>query len=97
MWVHQEDANTWKLWIVPDESVRDKREFYRIVAETISRFRDEVKGLDVGGIQFVPDDHPAVRGMGGFVRLTGLGSVQFEGNRFNDFYLPEGIVIRMAL
>ncbi|MDO8359248.1 MAG: hypothetical protein Q7T08_04320 [Devosia sp.] len=97
MWVHSEDADTWRLWIVPAPQIKDKRDFYRQVAETISRNAETVSGLDVGSVEFVSDDHPAMKGMGRFLNLPGIGNATFSGNRFNDFYLPEGIVIRMDL
>ena len=97
MWVHQEDTDTWRLWIVPSSSVTDKREFYRIVAATISAHADEMAGLDVGSTEYVADDHPGMKGMGRFLRMPGVGSVRFSGNRFDDFYMPDGIVIRMDI
>lgn len=97
MWVHSEDADVWRLWIVPAAPLADKRDFYRQVAETISKHWDEMAGLDVGSVEHVNADHPAMRGMGRFIQLAGTGSASFSGNRFNDYYLPEGIVIRMDL
>lgn len=95
MWIHYPDTDTWKLWIVPSASVTDKHEFYRVVAETITK--NGLQGLDVGTTEYVDANHPAMKGMGKFLRMTGVGSARFSGNRFNDFYLPDGIVIRMAL
>lgn len=97
MWVHLEDAPTWRLWIVPDPAVTDKREFYRIVAETISQNSDELQGLDVSVTEFVDAKHPAMRGMKSFIRVTGISDARFSGNRFNGFYLPDGIIIRAEL
>ncbi|MEF2552158.1 hypothetical protein VQ042_12410 [Aurantimonas sp. A2-1-M11] len=97
MWVHQEDTDTWRLWIVPSSVVADKREFYRIVAETISRHNDEMQGLDVGSTEYVDVSHPGMKGMANFLHLPGLGNARFSGNRFNGFYMPDGIVIRMDI
>lgn len=97
MWVHQQDSDTYRLWIVPPAAITDKREFYRIVAETISVHSPEMKGLDVGTTEFVSADHPAMVGMAGFIRMNGIGSATFKANRFNGFFLPDGILIRMAL
>ena len=97
MWVHQPDTGTWRLWITPDPSVSDKREFYRVVAETISRHPQELAGLDVGTTEYISAEHPAIKGMGRFINMPGIGSAQFTGNRFNGFFLPDGIVIRMDL
>lgn len=97
MWIHSEDTDTWRLWIVPAAQMTDKRDFYRRVAEVISKNRARFGGLDVGSIEFVTADHPAMRGMGHFLHMDGTGSALFSGNRFNGYYLPEGIVIRMDL
>ncbi|KAB2772428.1 hypothetical protein [Brucella anthropi] len=97
MWVHNPDAGIWRLWIVPPAELTDKREFYRIMAETISQYSDEMHGLDVGSIEMVPAEHPAMQGLGAFIRMPGIGSAHFSGNRFNDFYLPDGLVIRMNI
>ncbi|WP_256750309.1 hypothetical protein [Mesorhizobium sp. Mes31] len=97
MWVHQPDTDTWRLWIVPDKAISDKREFYRIVAETITKNYPEMHGLDVGATEFIKADHPAIKGMGRALKMPGIGVAQFSGNRFNGYYLPDGIVIRMDL
>lgn len=96
MWVHETETDTWRLWIVPDQAISDKREFYRIVAEAITQ-NETLQGLDVGSTEFVSESHPAIRGMGAFLKMPGIGSASFSGNRFNHFYLPDGIVIRMDL
>lgn len=93
MWVHHPDSGAWKLWIVPDEEVQDKREFYRIVAEVIAQ--NPNFGLDVSSTEFVRADHPAIRGMQKVLRMPGIGSAYFTGNTFNGYYLPEGVVLRM--
>ena len=97
MWVHHPDTDAWRLWITPDKAISDKREFYRLVAETITKNPTELAGLDVGATEYVTADHPAMKGMGRFLKMPGLGSAHFSGNRFNGFFLPDGIVIRMDL
>jgi hypothetical protein len=97
MWVHSPDTDSWRLWIVPDSAVSDQRDFYRIAAETITRNAANLNGLDVSSVEYVSDDHPAMRGMGRFLRLPGIGSTTFTGNLFNGYYLPDGIAIRMNL
>ncbi|WP_265516276.1 hypothetical protein [Nitratireductor luteus] len=94
MWVHYPDSDVWKLWIVPDSAVQDKREFYRIVAEVISD-QETLAGLDVSATEFIREDHPAIRGMQRVLRMPGVGDAHFTGNTFNGYYLPDGIVIRM--
>ena len=97
MWVHQQDTDVWRLWIVPHASITDKREFYRLIAEVITAYQGELAGLDVGAIEYVSDKHPAMVGMGQFLQMDGIGSATFQGNRFNGYYMPDGIVIRMRL
>lgn len=97
MWVHNSDTDTWKLWIVPPRGFADKRDFYRRVAELVSRNRSSLTGLDVSDVEMVLDTHRAMQGIGRFLRMPGLGSVFFSGNRFNGFYLPDGIILRSNL
>lgn len=97
MWIRSEDTENWRLWIVPAYKVKDERDFYRQLARTLTDNSDKLSGLDVGMVEYVRPDHPAMRGMGQFLHMPGVGSVVFNGNRFNDYYLPEGIVIRMNL
>ncbi len=97
MWVHATDTDTWKLWIVPPVGLTDKREFYRRVSEIVSKNRADLGGIDASDTEMILDSHPAVRGLRGFIRMPGLGSVHFAGNRFNDFYLPDGIILRVDL
>lgn len=97
MWVHHPDTDTWKLWIVPSERVRDKREFYRIVAQAIASEPDALLGLDVSNTEYVREDHPAIRGMNDFMHMPGLGSAYFTGNSLDGYYLPEGVVLRMDI
>jgi hypothetical protein len=97
MWVHHTDTDTWKLWLVPPRGKKDKADFYRRIAQIVSAKRSELGGLDAGDTEMMLDDHQAVRGLGRFIRLPGLGSVHFSGNRFNGFYVPDGIILRSNL
>ncbi|MFL9827475.1 hypothetical protein [Rhodoplanes sp. SY1] len=97
MWVHNSDTDTWKLWIVPPRGLHDKREFYRSVAAIIARNRDTLQSIDASDTEMVPESHPAMKGLGRVIRMPGLGVAHFAGNRFNGFYLPDGIVLRSAL
>jgi hypothetical protein len=97
MWVYNSETERWRLWIVPSTEVTDKLEFYRILAGLISENRDKIPGLDISDIEFKKADHPAVSGMSSVLRMEGLGSAHFSNNRFNGFYLPDGIVLRMAV
>lgn len=97
VWVYSSDTDSWKLWIVPSVAVSDKSEFYRIISETISEHRDQMPTLDVGAIELKSAEHPAVKGLGQFLRMDGLGAATFSNNRFNGFFLPDGVVLRMAI
>ncbi len=97
MWVHATDTDTWKLWIVPPVGLTDKHEFYRHVSEAISKNRADLGGIDASDTEMVLESHPAIKGLRGVMRMPGLGSAYFSGNRFNDFYLPDGIILRIDL
>ncbi len=97
MWVHATDTDTWKLWIVPPVGLTDKQEFYRRVSEVVSKNRAAFGGIDASDTEMVLDSHPAMRGLRGFISMAGLGSTYFSGNRFDDFYLPDGIILRVDL
>jgi hypothetical protein len=97
MWVHNTDTDTWKLWLVPPVGKNDKVDFYQRIAQIVSRHRMELGNIDASDTEMALDTHPAVRGIGGFMKLTGLGSANFPGNRFDGFYLPDGIIMRSDL
>ena len=97
VWVYSSDTDRWRLWIVPSAAVSDKAEFYKLIAETISQHRDEMPTLDVSSIELKSSDHPAVKGLGQFIHMPGLGAATFTNNRFNGYLLPDGVVLRMAI
>jgi len=97
MWVNFSDTDSWKLWIVPAKEMKDKREFYFTVADTVSQHRDELAGLDIGAVEFTGEGKPVVRAMKSFINMPGIGSANVAGNRFNGVFLPDGIVIRSNL
>ena len=97
MWVHNTDMDTWKLWLVPPRDQQDKRDFYRRIAEIVAKNRPKFGGVDASDTEMIAATHPAMKGLGGFVKMPDLGSVYFSGNRFNGFYLPDGIVLRSDL
>jgi len=94
MWVHNTDVDTWKLWLVPPIGHVDKSDFYRRIAEIVTNHRTKLSGIDASDTEMVLDTHPAMRGISQFVRAPGLLNIHFSGNRFNGFYLPEGIILR---
>lgn len=97
MWVHNTDTDTWKLWIVPPKNMNDKHEFYRRVSVVVSQNRAALGGIDASDTEMVSDNHPAMQGIGRFMRAPGLNNIHFSGNRFNGFYLPDGIILRSEL
>lgn len=97
MWVHNSDTDSWKLWLVPKVGHKDKMDFYRRIANIISKNRSELGGLSASDTEMVLDTHPAMVGMKSFIRAPGFASISFSGNRFNGFYLPDGIILRSQL
>lgn len=96
MWVYNPDNDIWRLWVVCPRGTKEP-EFYRIVADAIAKHRDALPGLDISSVELADEGHPAMKGMGRFLRMEGLGSANFSNNRMDGFYLPDGIVLRMAL
>ncbi len=97
MWVHSTDTDTWKLWLVPPTGKKDQAEFYRNIVQIVSKHRPQLGDIDASDTEMVLETHPAVRGLSKFIRLPGLGSAHFSGNRFNGYYLPDGIILRCDL
>ncbi len=95
MWVHSPDMDTWKLWIVPHASIKDKLEFYKRVAEIASKNRTATGGIKASDTEMKEDDHPAMQGLRRYITAPGLNSISFSGNKFNGFYLPDGIILRV--
>jgi hypothetical protein len=97
MWVHGVDSDTWKLWIVPASSVKDKQDFYRQVAQIIAKHRTEIGSLSASDVEMMKITHPAMAGLGQMMRVEGLSNINFSGNQFKGFYLPNGIVLRSVV
>lgn len=97
MWVYNSDTETWRLWIVPAQALDNKAEFYRKLAAVISNNRDKLPGFDIGYVEYKSAEHPVVKGMRSVIRMDGLGSAHLTNNRLNGIFLPDGIVLRMAV
>ena len=97
MWVHNTDADLWRLWIVPSKKLSDRREFYRRLAEIITKNRDTIKDIDAADAEMMLDTHPAIQGVSKMVRVKGKSSVFLRNNMVNGFYIPDGIVLLMDL
>lgn len=96
MWVHNPDTDIWRLWIVGQKGTKEP-EFFRIVADAISKNRADFPGLDISSVELVDDSHPAINGIGRMMRIDGLSSAYVSNNTMNGFFLPDGIILRMTL
>jgi hypothetical protein len=85
------------LWIVPPPGVVDKRAFYTELAKLFTAHSYELPGLDLGEVQFMTDEHPAIVGLGRTLKLPGLSDARVSNNLVGGYYLPDAIVIRMAV
>jgi hypothetical protein len=97
IWVHNPETNTWRLWIVPAKNTTDKRQFYRKVAEAISKHKDEIPTIDVSDTEFVIETHPAITALSKAFRVEGTSSIFLSNTMLNGYYLPDGIILRMAI
>jgi hypothetical protein len=97
MWVNFSDGNRWRLWLVPSKAVKDKLEFYKMVANTIHAHEGEMPGLDVGNVEFVPDDRPLVKDIAKLIREPGLARTDMSGSAVNGTFVPEGVLLRSNL
>jgi hypothetical protein len=96
MLVISQETGNWRLWVVPADEKIDKREFYRIVADTISQ--NEITGIDVGSVELARSDNPAMLGTSKIMNQNdGIGGVSMSSNTYKGILLPDGVVIRMDL
>lgn len=96
VWVHLAEDEDWRLWLVPAARF-DKRAFYRKVAEAIAADDLACHGLSASDTEMIDQDHPAVAALRAYGRLNGRCAMRLATTMLNGFYLPEGIVLRMAL
>jgi hypothetical protein len=97
MWVYNSDADSWRLWIVPPEGFADMRAFYRRITDIVANNKEILSDIDASDTEMVLESHPAMKGIGEYLKMPGLGSSYFSGNKFGNFYLPEGIILRSNL
>ncbi|MDB5476434.1 MAG: hypothetical protein JWP49_1945 [Phenylobacterium sp.] len=45
----------------------------------------------------VDESHPAIVALGRMFHVTGRSSIHLSNNLLNGFYLPDGIVLKMAV
>jgi|ERR1700691_2073665 len=96
MWVHNEEINTWKLWLVPPKSehILDPLEFYRKLVSVMKSCRNKLYGVQAEQVEMVKDDCIAIHGLSKEMRISNLSDVYINRNMFNGYYLPEGILLR---
>jgi hypothetical protein len=97
LWVYEANRESWRLWIVPPKGMVDKRAFYLQLAKLFAARSEELPGLDLGEVQFMTDDHPAIVGLGRVVKITGVSDARLSNNVVDGYFIPEAIVIRMAV
>ena len=97
MWVYNEDADSWRLWIVPGPEINDKFQFYRRLAEIVADNRNVLGDLDASSTQFMSESHPALVGLARFARVEGVSAIRLSNNMLNGYYLPDAVIIRMVL
>jgi hypothetical protein len=97
IWVNNSETGSWKLWLVPDKSLKDRREFYRRVAEVISKDRSMYSDIDISDTEFVQDTHPAIKALKGIFRVKDRGQIHLKQNQMNGYFMPDGIILKMDL
>jgi hypothetical protein len=94
MWAMTPETDSGKLWVIPAQHM-DKREFYGLVANSISV--EGLNALDVGMVELVDIDRARRMGLGMFLTMPGIGRASMRSNAVNGVMLPDGIVIRMDI
>lgn len=95
--VYDNERGSWRLWLVPCGKSVDKHEFYRQISSIIVKNKSKFSALDVGNIDLRAADYPPIKGLNSFARVEGFGAVQMSNNMLNGFFLPDCIIIRLAL
>ncbi|HXY58656.1 MAG TPA: hypothetical protein VEH76_08750 [Methylocystis sp.] len=95
MWVHETENDNWRLWLVPPKGTTDRRDFFLQIAKIVAENRLRLGGFDTGDARMVLDDHPAIKGLRSYMKVPGLNNIFFPGNKFEGYYLPEGIILRL--
>jgi hypothetical protein len=95
VWIHAPETDTWRFWIVPEKSVKDKREFYRRAAEVISKNRDTLSNIDISDTEFVTESHPAIAALKRMFKAKGHSTIQLEACSLNGFFISRAIILQM--
>ena len=94
LWVNLPERANGRLWVIPDKEI-DKREFYTVVASTISD--TGLLNLDAGMIELVDIDRARRIGLDSIPTAIGIGRTILNPEYVNGAMLPDGIVIRMNI
>lgn len=97
LWVHSNDTSIWQLWIVPQHDFKDKRQFYHKISLILSKNREVFSNIDAADVEMVAETHPALPALSKFIRIEGFDSAHISNNIFNEFFIPDGIILRIAL
>ncbi len=97
LWTYTSETDSWRLWIVPPAGILDKREFYLRLADVFAAHTNELIGLDIGEVQYVDAKHPVIQGLGRILRAEGPAEIRFSNNMLNGYFLPDAVVLRMAV
>lgn len=97
LWVYNADADTWRLWIVPEKRGTDQREFYRALAGIIAKNREALPGFDISLVELTDATNSALKGLSRMVALAGDSELHLRDNTVNGIYMPDSIVLRLAL
>jgi hypothetical protein len=98
--VPDSETGTWRIWVVPP-----KEEYLKIsqfnyhgkISSTIVDHQDQFSLLTGGDVDLRSAEHPAIRALAVVVRLDGIGDVHLRAIAINGFFVPDCIVLRMAL
>lgn len=88
-----------QILILPNETLKDKREFYRRVAEIVSKHRPELGGIDAADVEMITDKHPVIQAMrkSRAFKITGRSAVGVKSSVFNGYYLSEALILLMDI
>jgi len=95
LWVTSPETGIWRLWIVPNKAAKDKYEFYKQIAELISKNRANFSNLEISDIEYVPDTHPAIAALRRMMKVTGNSVMVMQSSSFNGVFLPDSIILEM--
>lgn len=95
VWVRLAETEDWRLWLVPAAKV-ERRAFYRRVAEVVAAGEADFHGLSASDTQMIDEDHPAIVALRANGQVNGRPPTRLATTMLNGFYLPEGIVLRIA-